>query len=68
MMNASPRFRWREPGRQKPDELGLYMSHSECALVPPAQDETVGRGMRGLMARPDGSIIESRFIANLKKA
>lgn len=54
-----------ETGRQKPMNSVYMMSHSG-ARGSPAQMKQLA-GMRGLMARPDGSIIESPIIANFKE-
>ncbi|MBL4645507.1 MAG: DNA-directed RNA polymerase subunit beta', partial [Rhizobiales bacterium] len=54
-----------ETGRRKPMNSVYMMSHSG-ARGSPAQMKQLA-GMRGLMARPDGSIIESPIIANFKE-
>jgi DNA-directed RNA polymerase, beta'' subunit, predominant form len=54
-----------ETGRQKPMNSIYMMSHSG-ARGSPAQMRQLG-GMRGLMARPDGSIIETPIISNFKE-
>jgi DNA-directed RNA polymerase subunit beta' len=52
-------------GRQKPINSVYMMSHSG-ARGSPAQMKQLA-GMRGLMARPDGSIIETPITANFKE-
>ncbi|MBN9009874.1 MAG: DNA-directed RNA polymerase subunit beta', partial [Rhizobiales bacterium] len=52
-------------GRQKPMNSIYMMSHSG-ARGSPAQMKQLA-GMRGLMAKPDGSIIESPIISNFKE-
>ncbi|MBL4877031.1 MAG: DNA-directed RNA polymerase subunit beta', partial [Cohaesibacteraceae bacterium] len=52
-------------GRQKPMNSIYMMSHSG-ARGSPAQMKQLA-GMRGLMARPDGSIIETPIISNFKE-
>jgi DNA-directed RNA polymerase subunit beta' len=54
-----------ETGRQKPINSVYMMSHSG-ARGSPAQMKQLA-GMRGLMARPDGSIIETPITANFKE-
>ncbi|MEP3275538.1 MAG: DNA-directed RNA polymerase subunit beta' [Stappiaceae bacterium] len=54
-----------EGGRQKPMNSVYMMSHSG-ARGSPAQMKQLA-GMRGLMARPDGSIIENPIISNFKE-
>ncbi len=54
-----------ETGRQKKINSIYMMSHSG-ARGSPAQMKQLA-GMRGLMARPDGSIIETPIIANFKE-
>ncbi|MBB5754254.1 DNA-directed RNA polymerase subunit beta' [Prosthecomicrobium pneumaticum] len=54
-----------ETGRQKPINSIYMMSHSG-ARGSPAQMKQLA-GMRGLMARPDGSIIENPIISNFKE-
>ncbi|HEV7275051.1 MAG TPA: DNA-directed RNA polymerase subunit beta' [Devosiaceae bacterium] len=54
-----------ETGRQKPINSVYMMSHSG-ARGSPAQMKQLS-GMRGLMARPDGSIIETPITANFKE-
>ena len=54
-----------ESGRQKPMNSVYMMSHSG-ARGSPAQMKQLA-GMRGLMARPDGSIIENPIISNFKE-
>ncbi|KQX42549.1 DNA-directed RNA polymerase subunit beta' [Devosia sp. Root436] len=55
----------KETGRQKPINSVYMMSHSG-ARGSPAQMKQLA-GMRGLMARPDGSIIETPITANFKE-
>ena len=55
----------KESGRQKPINSVYMMSHSG-ARGSPAQMKQLA-GMRGLMARPDGSIIETPITANFKE-
>jgi len=55
----------KETGRQKPINSVYMMSHSG-ARGSPAQMRQLA-GMRGLMARPDGSIIETPITANFKE-
>ncbi len=52
-------------GRQRPMNSVYMMSHSG-ARGSPAQMKQLA-GMRGLMARPDGSIIENPIISNFKE-
>jgi DNA-directed RNA polymerase subunit beta' len=54
-----------ETGRQKPINSVYMMSHSG-ARGSPAQMKQLA-GMRGLMAKPDGSIIETPITANFKE-
>ncbi|MTI15698.1 DNA-directed RNA polymerase subunit beta' [Rhodobacteraceae bacterium RKSG542] len=54
-----------ETGRQKQMNSVYMMAHSG-ARGSPAQMKQLG-GMRGLMAKPDGSIIENPIIANFKE-
>ncbi len=54
-----------ETGRQKPINSVYMMSHSG-ARGSPAQMKQLA-GMRGLMARPDGSIIETPILSNFKE-
>jgi DNA-directed RNA polymerase subunit beta' len=54
-----------ESGRQKPMNSIYMMSHSG-ARGSPAQMKQLA-GMRGLMAKPDGSIIESPITSNFKE-
>src|SRR5690606_38312921 len=54
-----------ETGRQKPINSVYMMSHSG-ARGSPAQMKQLA-GMRGLMARPNGSIIETPITANFKE-
>ncbi|MDD7910609.1 MULTISPECIES: DNA-directed RNA polymerase subunit beta' [Pseudovibrio] len=54
-----------ESGRQKQMNSVYMMAHSG-ARGSPAQMKQLG-GMRGLMAKPDGSIIENPIIANFKE-
>src|SRR5690606_30969100 len=54
-----------ETGRQMPINSVYMMSHSG-ARGSPAQMKQLA-GMRGLMARPDGSIIETPITANFKE-
>ncbi len=54
-----------ETGRQKPINSVYMMSHSG-ARGSPAQMKQLA-GMRGLMARPDGSIIETPITSNFKE-
>jgi DNA-directed RNA polymerase subunit beta' len=54
-----------ENGRQKPMNSIYMMSHSG-ARGSPAQMKQLA-GMRGLMAKPDGSIIETPIISNFKE-
>jgi DNA-directed RNA polymerase subunit beta' len=55
----------KETGRQKPINSVYMMSHSG-ARGSPAQMKQLA-GMRGLMAKPDGSIIETPITANFKE-
>ena len=55
----------KETGRQKPINSVYMMSHSG-ARGSPAQMKQLA-GMRGLMARPDGSIIETPIKANFRE-
>ena len=55
----------KETGRQRPINSVYMMSHSG-ARGSPAQMKQLA-GMRGLMARPDGSIIETPITANFKE-
>ncbi len=55
----------KETGRQQPINSVYMMSHSG-ARGSPAQMKQLA-GMRGLMARPDGSIIETPITANFKE-
>ena len=55
----------KETGRQKPINSVYMMSHSG-ARGSPAQMKQLA-GMRGLMARPDGSIIETPITSNFKE-
>jgi DNA-directed RNA polymerase subunit beta' len=54
-----------ETGRQKPINSVYMMAHSG-ARGSPAQMKQLA-GMRGLMARPDGGIIETPIISNFKE-
>ncbi len=54
-----------ETGREKPINSIYMMAHSG-ARGSPAQMKQLS-GMRGLMARPDGSIIETPIISNFKE-
>ncbi|WP_068314114.1 DNA-directed RNA polymerase subunit beta' [Polycladidibacter hongkongensis] len=54
-----------ETGREKPMNSVWMMAHSG-ARGSPAQMKQLG-GMRGLMAKPDGGIIENPIIANFKE-
>ncbi len=54
-----------ETGRQKPMNSIYMMSHSG-ARGSPAQMRQLG-GMRGLMAKPSGEIIETPIISNFKE-
>src|SRR6185503_1147978 len=55
----------KKTGRQKPVNSIYMMSHSG-ARGSPAQMKQLA-GMRGLMAKPDGSIIETPIISNFKE-
>jgi DNA-directed RNA polymerase subunit beta' len=52
-------------GRQKPMNSIYMMSHSGARGSPTQMRQLAG--MRGLMARPDGSIIETPIISNFKE-
>ena len=54
-----------DEGRREADELGLHDGHSG-ARGSPAQMKQLG-GMRGLMAKPSGEIIETPIISNFKE-
>src|SRR5690606_38905581 len=54
-----------ESGRQKPMNSIYMMSHSGARGSPTQMRQLAG--MRGLMARPDGSIIETPIISNFKE-
>jgi len=54
-----------ETGRQKPINSVYMMSHSGARGSPQQMKQLAG--MRGLMARPDGSIIETPITANFKE-
>jgi DNA-directed RNA polymerase subunit beta' len=64
MMAAFPSRSTRN-GRQKPINSIYMMAHSG-ARGSPAQMKQLA-GMRGLMAKPDGSIIETPIISNFKE-
>ncbi|MGE3832385.1 MAG: DNA-directed RNA polymerase subunit beta', partial [Parvibaculaceae bacterium] len=55
----------KEPGREKPINSIYMMSHSG-ARGSPAQMKQLA-GMRGLMAKPSGEIIETPIISNFKE-
>ncbi|MEQ1901793.1 MAG: DNA-directed RNA polymerase subunit beta' [Devosia sp.] len=55
----------KETGRQKPINSVYMMSHSGARGSPQQMKQLAG--MRGLMARPDGSIIETPITANFKE-
>src|SRR4030081_730301 len=55
----------KETGRQKPINSVYMMSHSGPRGSPAQMKQLAG--MRGLMARPDGSIIETPITANFKE-
>jgi DNA-directed RNA polymerase subunit beta' len=65
MMKGIAAVQFDENGRQKPINSVYMMSHSG-ARGSPAQMKQLA-GMRGLMARPDGSIIETPITANFKE-
>ncbi|WP_417308853.1 DNA-directed RNA polymerase subunit beta' [Devosia sp.] len=65
MMKGIAAVGFDENGRQKPINSVYMMSHSG-ARGSPAQMKQLA-GMRGLMARPDGSIIETPITANFKE-
>ncbi|WPZ13490.1 DNA-directed RNA polymerase subunit beta' [Nitratireductor rhodophyticola] len=65
MMKRIKAIEFNEDGRQKPMNSVYMMSHSG-ARGSPAQMRQLA-GMRGLMARPDGSIIETPIISNFKE-
>ncbi|WP_274427411.1 DNA-directed RNA polymerase subunit beta' [Chelativorans sp. YIM 93263] len=65
MMKRIQAVEFDENGRQKPMNSIHMMSHSG-ARGSPAQMRQLA-GMRGLMARPDGSIIETPIISNFKE-
>ena len=54
-----------ETGRQKPMNSVYMMSHSGARGSPQQMKQLAG--MRGLMAKPDGSIIENPIISNFKE-
>jgi DNA-directed RNA polymerase subunit beta' len=55
----------RRPSREKPVNSIYMMAHSG-ARGSPAQMKQLG-GMRGLMAKPSGEIIETPIISNFKE-
>ena len=65
MMKRIKAVEFDDNGRQKKMNSIYMMSHSG-ARGSPAQMRQLG-GMRGLMARPDGSIIETPIISNFKE-
>ncbi|WP_173931824.1 DNA-directed RNA polymerase subunit beta' [Chelativorans sp. Marseille-P2723] len=65
MMKRIKAIEFDENNRQKPMNSIYMMSHSG-ARGSPAQMRQLA-GMRGLMARPDGSIIETPIISNFKE-
>ena len=65
MMKGIAAVKFDDNGRQKPINSVYMMSHSG-ARGSPAQMKQLA-GMRGLMARPDGSIIETPITANFKE-
>jgi DNA-directed RNA polymerase subunit beta' len=65
MMQRLKAVEFREDGRQKQMNSIYMMSHSG-ARGSPKQMSQLG-GMRGLMAKPDGSIIETPITSNFKE-